>query len=766
MRYLNPSTTRLFLCALIALGVSACNLGDDESDNAATNNQPQSCTDGDTQIGCECPDGELGFQVCTDGQFGGDCQCDEATTNVCGGSSQLTYDGEVVEQLGGSCGPCDDGQIACSGTEAVDCFGASSSDSCPDLPTNQEQPNQEQPNQEQPNQEQPNQEQPNQEQPNQEQPNICGGFSDITYDGEPVTELGGSCGPCDDGSIDCDGEDQVQCTGASPASTCQPTATLEIDIERDQFSTFPSDSKLTVALLEDFTADCEDALSSMSDAAILRPIDGIDLEDNPTIAVTAEELPVDTSYTVVAAAHGTRGDDVTVATSLGCETIDPLEDGENRQIGPILLRELPSELADSYRFSFQPRLNSDTSFFRAEFVEFITELDFRNEYIGDRLLRCWSNHTANCTGSSRRGAIPYVFSAWDDVEPFTNSFGSAGFDLDDKVLELLNGSDDLTGGESHLFYVFEVALDKRWNQMASGSYNNPSLTIGEETLFSLASINVEIIASPEFSSSWTVDPPVAPTAYRVNTVFENSELRWTWAQQYSNCFDSNDQPTIDNSDCPTDSITAADVSWASLGDAEIRLSTIGWPYSALQSVTFNWPLHDLIDHIWASKLQEATSILSSVSGGDFFGSLFQCNTLEATMRDTYQEWRADGVFDYNDNALETLLTRWRPFCEQFQNHGEDFFAAAFKAFALDLQSSQGTGKVPIELLDETGHQIEDRLMWNMEPEQYTSSSSAWLRPRLDHIEPDFSDCAHWFVGPVTGGEPFNFCVVPEIQALD
>ncbi len=114
------------------------------------------------------------------------------TLNRCGGYSALELDGNPVNP-GDSCGTCNDGTIACVGSNVVECAGASS----PPCPTP----------------------------PFDAGPNACGGYGPLTFLSADAS-VGDFCGGCGQlqcastTSLVCSGFNYYNCTDAGPAPTC------------------------------------------------------------------------------------------------------------------------------------------------------------------------------------------------------------------------------------------------------------------------------------------------------------------------------------------------------------------------------------------------------------------------------------------------------------------------------------------------------------------------------------------------------------------
>ena len=182
----------LFLILSMAMG---CGNGEDE--------QELVCVAGTVQE-CPCLGGEQGIQTCMESGSFDTCQCpgtddldagypddagedpdtaDDPDTggpddlNDCGGESELNYEGSPAS-LDDVCGPCNDGILACQGTDELRCIQATEA-------------------------------------------NECGGCQPLAH---PVDA---SCGACGDGSYQCTEDGTVECVGASDSNACGGCAVLD-----------------------------------------------------------------------------------------------------------------------------------------------------------------------------------------------------------------------------------------------------------------------------------------------------------------------------------------------------------------------------------------------------------------------------------------------------------------------------------------------------------------------------------------------------------
>jgi hypothetical protein len=218
MKHFWRSPTIFITSLLVLLSLTACNVGETTTIESNDDDQSTDECSADEVEECECSEDERGYQECVDGSFDNQCICED------------------------------------------------------------------------------------EEDPDEDPENLCGGTSELTYDGEPLDALGGECGPCADGEISCDGEDQVQCSGASSADACLATGSVEITGYHDSWEYWEGDQELSVFFLEDFNQTCHQALDELDDGAVLRPIDSETNVENP-IEVSAQNIPVGIEYTAVVVLH-------------------------------------------------------------------------------------------------------------------------------------------------------------------------------------------------------------------------------------------------------------------------------------------------------------------------------------------------------------------------------------------------------------------------------------------------------------------------------
>lgn len=194
---MSPSSSAKRLIAAIAIFaapftlVGACGGSNDDSLGA---NQPDAATDDAAIVDSSVSPDDANDTGIIDGSRV-DASLDAGVfdaakaQNRCGGYAELDYAGHIVTP-GDSCGGCSDGTIACVGSNAVECAGASTPP-CPTPPVDAG-------------------------------PNECGGYATLTFMAVPAS-LGDSCGEC--GTIECATADTLFCA-AGYAGSCATDAGL------------------------------------------------------------------------------------------------------------------------------------------------------------------------------------------------------------------------------------------------------------------------------------------------------------------------------------------------------------------------------------------------------------------------------------------------------------------------------------------------------------------------------------------------------------
>ena len=578
--------------------------------------------------------------------------------------------------------------------------------------------------------------------------NACGGSSELSFDGEPVDEPGGECGPCEDGEIVCDGEDSLRCSGASPASACMPTGSVELTAYHQDWEALVGERRFSVFAVEEFSRDCPDVIDELDSSRTLQLVE--DGEVSAPIEATVEGVPVSTDYTLVGLIYREL-DGSTISYAVGCRDIELQEEGESLVIDDMEIHELPSQVAEEYRVSVPPVFDSgDMLIDRLE--DLAQELEFSTADMGDQLLDCLID--GSCT-SGNAGAIAYVALNWEDVEPFTQSWPLS--DLWWHIDHLDNTSEDIFGHDDYIWYFFGLALDDRWASMTGSDQGSEAHDIGYLTLVGTETLTAELMTTPGLGSDFeSGDSPWEFAMYR-DVSLDVQELSWTWGLGFD-CYQSNDTPAFDDPGCTEESIAAADINGASM-DGDLVLRLFGSRYMAFEALGLDLPLPALIDEIWTHNLGQLEAE-HSLGAGNFFSTLFNCSLLESDIRSSFEDERDDGYINFKDAELDTMMDAFEPFCEAFEDHGQDYFAAAFKAAAVDYETSLAGADVELQLYDGN---LDDRYLLSFGPQDYPDPWVAWQRPLFDHIDYDGASCEHYVYDD--GASGLEFCTMPTIEAV-
>ena len=640
--------------------------------NASTNQNGEQCSEGQTQPGCSCPDEETGHLECVDGSFGGECICEIDVENQ-----------------------------------------------------NQE--------------------------PEQ---NLCGGTAELRYQGEPIEELGVSCGPCEDGQIECDGDDAITCSGASPAEACLATGFVELTAIHDDWDydhPLAGDRRLSVFLLEDYGGECRDALVEVDDPSVLQPVDGEDDIASP-IDTTLESVPVGVDYTVVAVTHVDHGG-TPVAFGVGCRDFQLSEEGDTETIDDLELQEVPIAFSENIRFRLTPHFRGDNPLL-GRWHEIINNLDFGTNDIGSSLFGCYIGEGCDV---GEMGAFAYVAVFWDDFfEPFRGQWG-----LSDLWTHIEN-IDQASGAihhENDFWFFFSRALDDRWESMVGDVEDDVDLMLADLTLASLETLSTEIHAEPDAETEWETGHEPWESAYRRDVFFAIDELSWQWGNGWG-CYDDTGLPPVfDDGDCDVETISADDVPWASPeGDLELR--SFGWKYLTMHELSLSWPIHDLIDLIWESQLERIAEHYGLGSDG-LFPTLFDCSVLEPAIRTHFEDERSDfDDYDFTEAELDEVMEAFAPLCQELEANAAHFFAAAFKALTVDNDDAFATTDLDVELFHDD---LEQRFLQSLEPDNYPADYAPWSPPLFERIEFDAPQCNHRLKHQET---EYEICFEPAIEASD
>lgn len=567
--------------------------------------------------------------------------------------------------------------------------------------------------------------------------NVCGGSEILIYDGAPITEVGGPCGPCEDGTLECTNEEEVHCADAGPAFSCLPTGSVEFAVTYD---TEASGTQLSVFLLQDYSGQCHQAYQLLDNPELQRPLDSIEPEGD---SLVLDQVPVGLEYTAVVVLHVDRAD-TPLSVALGCFEIF-LEDEEQQLLieEVVPLRELPSLLAESYEIWLST--SSSERNFSTKLEPMSGSLNFHhNDHIGQNLLQCLAD---DLTCTLARGAIGFTLENWGKIRAFTSN---------DEIKDLnrLKRSINQAAGDTFQTWIwgsFSSALRNRHRSLIVNFDESERLEVGNNLMASLQSLTALVTLSIQQADQWTLEHNIEDHELSIDRLisFQVEDLRWE-AGLHVACLDS----PLGNSippDCEFVSFSAADLGEDIGGEFSAR--TLGSRSFGFQESTLYWPITALIKRLWESQVQRMEEHLE-MDPNTFFSNLFHCEELDDDIRTMAG---ALGGFRYRQSLRDAVIE----LCEEYRAHGHDIFAATLAYILLDGEVEYATE--PLEMsYDPDPLTTIGRLLEIREAQPYPANPVPFSPLLLGSVRP-VSDCEsfHYFSQDVD--VDLSFCALPGVK---
>ncbi len=653
---------KMTIWAGACVALIGCNLGDDPPvvvDNQGNqdnqNGEEVLCEDGEQQDGCACPDGATGYQVCADGEFGGECVCEE---------------------------------------------------------------------------------------PGEE--NLCGGTSELIYGGEAITELGGSCGPCDDGTIQCDGEESVTCVDASPAEACMPTGSVEFTAYFRTDTVWDVDQHLSVFLLENYSRACYEVNQELGDSALMRPVNTEEITGS-SMDLEFGGVPVGVDYTIAVVLH-VEVDDTIVTTSVGCEEVRIEEEGAGVSVDDVFVRELPAALGDEYRLRLMQDNVFDSWAMGSRIMDIVQSTEYRTANFGSAFLGCLVSSGSCDTG----GTLGHLLVNWDQIGDLSGAYSGS---LVAQIENIDTRSEQMHGNWQTFWWMLEIILDERWQSLVGVGFNGDEFSLGDQIHVSLSSLSAELDVERRFRGDVLYDQEPFDLVYTQDVAYSVEGIELVWAAGYSDCFESSGV-SLDHPGCQTQRVGDGDEFWLS-PSGDLTLRTNGWNRLGLESLDFDLPLSRVVGRMVDDHLEALVSAIGFTSG-TFFSNVFDCTALESDLRALYELERSEYGMEFTDGQLDNMMDAFQWLCEGLESHGEALLRGAFQAPLFAQNTGLASTDRPMELYEGN---LDERYFYSLE---LGPSGGDWSPPALSAIEADSSSCEHYLFDLPTDLE---MCVAPDLELL-
>lgn len=583
--------------------------------------------------------------------------------------------------------------------------------------------------------------------------NLCGGTSKLTYEGEEVIDLDQSCGPCNDGTLVCNGQESLDCDGASDASVCLPTGSVELTASHSGEGPWDGNWQASVFLLKDFSRTCLDALDELNRPELLRPLSNI-IVNNARLDLSFDGVPVGVEYTMAVVLHTTI-DDKIVSTSVGCADVLLENDGQVLELkgeDELLIYDLPAQLAETYQLQLLQKSPDGGGGFFELLAETAEAIRYDTNSFGDAFLGCLTG-SGNCETS---GTLGHIYEMWDRIAPHKSTYEG---DLRAQINHI-NQAARAIHDDHYTFWQFVRDIwNTQWNHNFNGGSNIEEFYLGAQILSSLSSIQIDTTSQRRFHNTPEKELNPFPLAYQQSVNYSIDEIS-IHIPLSNGCHRNNGNIDLEHNDCVSKTLTSQNTPWLT-PSGEVTLQSHGWQHILVEEAQLSLPIGELVGEIVDTQINRMVTAVGLASLREFFSAALSCTSTRAELHTVYANAKNNGHIDYTENQLNQLTTSFYDLCQRLYNHGDALYRATILGALFEENPSAAQSVIPFTLYTEGQT---DRYLLN---ETFSAVPGArdWEAPGLiSATDATSNNCKHELLySPLYR---FSMCTYPTLQLPD